>query len=37
MPNPVKIQSSENIEHLNKLGHEYPFCVFYKYKTNDPV
>jgi hypothetical protein len=34
---PSSAPTKEKIEQLNKLGHEYPFCVFHKYKKNDPL
>ena len=29
--------TKEKVDHLNKIGHEYPFCVFHKHKKNDPL
>ena len=29
--------SEEMISYLNRIGQEYPFCVYYKEKTNDPL
>jgi hypothetical protein len=29
--------TEEKIEYLNKIGHEYPFCVYHKHKRNDPL
>jgi hypothetical protein len=29
--------SDETIRHLNRIGQEYPFCVYYKQKVNDPL
>jgi hypothetical protein len=29
--------SEEVIEQLNRIGQEYPFCVYYKQKGNDPL
>jgi hypothetical protein len=29
--------TEELIRHLNRIGQEYPFCVYYKQKTNDPL
>jgi hypothetical protein len=29
--------TEERIRDLNRIGREYPFCVYYKTKTNDPL
>jgi hypothetical protein len=29
--------TEEMIRDLNRIGQEYPFCVYYKEKTNDPL
>ena len=29
--------SDEVISQLNRIGQEYPFCVYYKQKVNDPL
>jgi hypothetical protein len=29
--------TEELISRLNRIGQEYPFCVYYKEKTNDPL
>jgi hypothetical protein len=29
--------TDEFISYINRIGHEYPFCVYYKVKTNDPL
>lgn len=29
--------TEEMIRHLNRIGNEYPFCVYYKQKMNDPL
>lgn len=29
--------TEEMINHLNSIGREYPFCVYYKQKMNDPL
>jgi hypothetical protein len=29
--------SDEMISQLNRIGQEYPFCVYYKQKVNDPL
>ena len=35
--NGVPPPSAEVISHLNRIGQEYPFCVTYKQKMNDPL
>jgi hypothetical protein len=35
--NGVPPPSEEVISHLNQIGQEYPFCVYYKQKVNDPL
>ena len=29
--------TEEMIRQLNRIGQEYPFCVYYKEKVNDPL
>jgi hypothetical protein len=29
--------SEEMVKLLNSIGQEYPFCVYYKQKVNDPL
>jgi hypothetical protein len=29
--------NEETINKLNGIGHEYPFCVYYKTRSNDPL
>jgi hypothetical protein len=29
--------TEEMLRHLNRIGNEYPFCVYYKQKVNDPL
>jgi hypothetical protein len=29
--------TEEMINYLNRIGSEYPFCVYYKQKVNDPL
>ena len=29
--------TEEMIRQLNRIGQEYPFCAYYKEKTNDPL
>jgi hypothetical protein len=29
--------TEEMINYLNRIGHEYPFCVNHKHKMNDPL
>jgi len=29
--------SEETIRQLNSIGQEYPFCVYYKHRVNDPL
>jgi hypothetical protein len=29
--------TEEMIRYLNRIGNEYPFCVYYKQKVNDPL
>jgi hypothetical protein len=32
------LQPTEELTtNLNRIGQEYPFCVYYKEKTNDPL
>lgn len=31
------IPSEEMIDYLNKVGQEYPFCVYHKHRNNDPL
>ncbi|HEX6429835.1 MAG TPA: hypothetical protein VF008_19210 [Niastella sp.] len=35
--NSVQPPSEEMISHLNRIGQEYPFCVYYKHRVNDPL
>lgn len=34
---PIQPPSEEMISHLNRIGQEYPFCVYYKHRVNDPL
>jgi hypothetical protein len=34
---PVARPTDEMINYLNRIGHEYPFCVNNKQKMNDPL
>ena len=34
---PAQPPSEEMISHLNRIGQEYPFCVYYKHRVNDPL
>ncbi len=34
---PPSPPDEETINKLNGIGHEYPFCVYYKEKNNDPL
>ena len=36
MPKPTP-PSEEMVTDLNTIGKEYPFCVYYKQKQNDPL
>lgn len=29
--------TDETVSQLNQIGREYPFCVYYKHKVNDPL
>jgi hypothetical protein len=29
--------TEEFISYLNRIGQEYPFCVYHKEKANDPL
>lgn len=29
--------SKEKTDYLNKIGQEYPFCVYHKHRNNDPL
>jgi hypothetical protein len=29
--------TEETVKHLNSLAQEYPFCVYYKARHNDPL
>ena len=29
--------TEEMISQLNRIGSEYPFCVYYKHRTHDPL
>lgn len=33
----ASVPTKEKVEYLNKIGREYPFCVFHKHKKNDPL
>ena len=33
----VQPPSEEVLSHLNRIGQEYPFCVYYKQRVNDPL
>lgn len=33
----VQPPSEEMINQLNRIGQEYPFCVYYKHRMNDPL
>ncbi|WP_143774157.1 hypothetical protein [Niastella vici] len=35
--NTVSPPSEETIRQLNRIAQEYPFCVYYKQKVNDPL
>jgi hypothetical protein len=35
--NAVPPPSEETISQLNRIGQEYPFCVYYKQRVNDPL
>lgn len=35
--NLVSPPSEEMISQLNRIGQEYPFCVYYKHRLNDPL
>lgn len=35
--NKVSPPSEEVIAQLNRIAQEYPFCVYYKQKVNDPL
>jgi hypothetical protein len=35
--NTVPPPSEETIRLLNSIAREYPFCVYYKQKVNDPL
>ena len=35
--NPTPPPTDEKVDHLNRIGREYPFCVYYKQKVNDPL
>jgi len=37
LSNAVPPPTEEMIEHLNQLGRQYPFCVYYKQKDHDPL
>ena len=34
---PAQPPSEEMISYLNRIGQEYPFCVYYKHRVNDPL
>lgn len=33
----IQPPSEETISQLNRIGQEYPFCVYYKQRVNDPL
>jgi hypothetical protein len=33
----TSVPTEEKVEYLNKIGQEYPFCVFHKHRNNDPL
>ena len=33
----ASMPSKERIDYLNKVGQEYPFCVYHKHRNNDPL
>jgi hypothetical protein len=35
--NKVQPPSEEMLSRLNRIGQEYPFCVYYKHRVNDPL
>lgn len=37
LANKVSPPSEEVIEQLNRMAQEYPFCVYYRQKVNDPL
>lgn len=37
LPSSTPPPTEEMISHLNRIGREYPFCVYYKQKVNDPL
>jgi hypothetical protein len=37
LSNAVPPPTEEMLSRLNKLGQEYPFCVYYKQKAHDPL
>ena len=36
-PKQTSVPTKEMVERLNKIGNEYPFCVYHKHKNNDPL
>jgi len=37
LSNAVPPPTEEEIERLNQMGKQYPFCVYYKQKDHDPL
>jgi hypothetical protein len=37
LPNMIPPPTEEMVSYLNRIGREYPFCVYYKQKVNDPL
>ncbi|WP_207513463.1 hypothetical protein [Longitalea luteola] len=37
LANKVSPPSEEVIQQLNRIAQEYPFCVYYRQKVNDPL
>lgn len=37
LPNVTPPPTEEMINKLNSIGREYPFCVYYKHRANDPL
>jgi len=29
--------NEETVKKLNRIGHQYPFCVYYREKNHDPL
>jgi hypothetical protein len=34
---PAGRPTEETINHLNRIGKDYPFCIYYKHKMYDPL